>query len=237
MGCVSYGLMSNKPTIERSVSIVTSMTNPQKKTPSNETKKLPAKQTYDISSVMESVYRRVNENEQYPNFSDRLEAYNKFFPSRQYSLNDVLRAMRQINAWKPAKLEKTEKLLLKDASRNDGREFISFDRFKVETLLPGDTLKLPIENLDVELTMEVDTIELQQAGSVTWLGHLVDYPTAEVSITQGEGLTLGAIHFPKEHFAFQVNGDVGWVASSSTLFKESEVDYLLPEGNPQDEGT
>lgn len=190
---------------------------------------------FDVSEVLENVYQKINVNDSYPTFSHRLEAYQIFFPNKTFEMNDVLQAMRQEAAWETVSQEKTQHLLLNEDERNDDREYISFDRFKVETLLPGDTLELPITNLDVALVMEVDTIE-QQEGSFTWFGHLTDYPTAEVSITQGEGLAMGAIHFPSEHFAFQVNGEIGWVASSTTLFKPGEVDHIIPgEAHHHDE--
>ncbi|QEY18442.1 hypothetical protein D0C16_22125 [Cellvibrio sp. KY-GH-1] len=52
-----------------------------------------------------------------------------------------------------------------------------------------------------------------------------------VSLTQGNGISLGRFDTPNGHYVIQVNDSQGWIASSSTLFKpnpDHPTDIVIP---------
>ena len=120
---------------------------------------------------------------------------------------------------------------MKPTEQFDGREFIEFDPSRVEVMMPGDSLEIPVWQLGERFTMRVERTETHSNGSVTWHGHLQNFDEPHlVTITVGNGLSLGGIDTPNGHYVLQVNGDKGWIASSETLFKrnETETDMIIP---------
>lgn len=128
--------------------------------------------------------------------------------------------------------EPAEHLDLTPEDIHDGREFISFDRNKVETLMPGDELVLPVEQLNTSYTMVVTEVINHGDGNISWHGQLKgESPEHVVSITQGEKHTFVGMTTPEGHYSLEVFNTDGWIVNTGTLAKHdgSEEDFLIPE--------
>lgn len=181
-------------------------------------------------------YAEVSDNPDYPQLQSRLEAMRKRRPGKSFDPEQVVKTMARTEAWTRVDTPPAD-LPLTPAEKYDGREFIRFNPLRIETLMPGDTLEIPIWQLGARFKMRVDYAETHANGSVTWHGHLenVNEPH-RVTITVGDGLSLGGIDTPNGHYVLQANGESGWIASSETLFKrnETETDMVVPPaGEPE----
>lgn len=188
------------------------------------------------SSVAElqEKYDQVSDNPDYPQLQTRLDAMQRRHPNRSFEPEQVVETMAQSEAWTRVDTP-PESLPLTPAEKFDGREFIRFNPRRIETLMPGDTLEIPVWQLGTRFKMRVDHTETHANGSVTWHGHLENFNEPHrVIITVGDGLSLGGIETPNGHYVLQANGESGWIASSETLFKrnEHETDVIIPPGEP-----
>src|SRR5690606_37874664 len=113
----------------------------------------------------------------------------------------------------------------------DGREFVKVDQMKIETLVPGDTLELPVSFESGSMEMIVDNVEVSETGEVTWFGRIKDYEQEnQVSITQGETVTIGGITTPNGEYMIESRADAGWIIPTGTLFNPvDEDDRVYPE--------
>jgi hypothetical protein len=179
---------------------------------------------------LQEKYARISDNPDYPQLQTRLDAMQKRHPGRAFEPEQVVEAMAQAEAW--ARIDNPpEDLPLTPADKFDGREYIRFNPRRIETLMPGDTLEIPIWQLGVRYKMRIDYTETHENGSVTWHGHLENFDEPHrVAITVGNGLSLGGIETPSGHYVLQAHGESGWIASSETLFKrnEHETDMVIP---------
>jgi hypothetical protein len=175
-------------------------------------------------------YAQVSDNPDYPRLQARLDAMRKRHPNRSFDPERVVETMAQSEAWTRVDTP-PEGLPLTPEEKFDGREFIRFNPQRVETLMPGDTLEIPVWQLGTRYKMRVDHAEIHPNGSVTWHGHLENFNEPHrVILTVGDGLSLGGIETPNGHYVLQANGEAGWIASSETLFKrnEHETDMVIP---------
>jgi hypothetical protein len=179
---------------------------------------------------LQEEYARISDNPDYPELKTRLDAMQARHRNRSFEPQRVVETMAQSEAW--VRLDSPpEDLPLTVDEKFDGREYIRFNPLRIETLMAGDTLEIPIWQLGVRYTMRVDSTETHPNGSVTWHGHLEDFAEPHrATITVGNGLSLGGIDTPRGHYVLQANGESGWIASSETLFKrnESETDMVIP---------
>jgi hypothetical protein len=158
-------------------------------------------------------------------------------PNRSFDAEQVVETMAQSEAWVRVETPHDD-LPLTPEEKFDGREFIRFNPSRIETLMPGDTLEIPIWQLGERYTMRVDYAETHPNGSVTWHGHLENFNDPHrVTITVGDGLSLGGIDTPGGHYVLQAHDESGWIASSETLFKrnEAETDVIIPPAGELDE--
>lgn len=171
--------------------------------------------------------------EENPEVFDRLEAMQQRRPNQEFDPAAVAAAMKRQEAWAPAE-EVPEHLPLEEAEFTDGRQFIQLDSLKIETLMPGDNVKIGIDETGQEYQVIVDRIEKHDYNSISWYGHIEgkDGQNYEVSFTRGEKLTVGGLDTPEGHYVLQAHGNDGWVASSALLFKfdTSVDDAIYPPG-------
>jgi hypothetical protein len=179
---------------------------------------------------LQEEYDRISDNPDYPQLETRLNEMQHRHRQRAFDPEQVVKTMAQPEAW--SRIDNPpESLPLTPVEKTDGREFIRFSPLRIETLMPGDTLEIPIWQLGVRYKMRVDATEGHANGSVTWHGHLEDFAEPHrVTITVGNGLSLGGIETPRGHYVLQANGEAGWIASSETLFKRDETgtDMVIP---------
>lgn len=183
------------------------------------------------SSEIRKRYLSASSNPDFPQLNDRLERMRLRRPNQAFDAESVLKALEQPSAWTETD-DIPDNMQLDDEDKNDGREFISFNPLKIEALMPGDTLTIPVAQLKKEFVMVVDSIRYAET-SLTWEGHIEtsDSERYDVLITQSEKLTIAGINTSMGHYALQAHDGVGWIASSQTLFKQdfSETDAILPD--------
>lgn len=188
---------------------------------------------------LQDKYAEVSNNPDYPQLETRLDAMRQRHHNKSFDAKQVISALAQSEAWVRTETP-PEELPLTPAEKFDGREFIRFNPLRIETLMPGDTLEIPIWQQGARYKMRVDYAETHANGSVTWHGHLENFNDPHrVTLTVGDGLSLGGIDTPGGHYVLQAHGESGWIASSETLFKrnENETDMIIPpagelEGSP-----
>ncbi|MBB3061170.1 hypothetical protein [Microbulbifer rhizosphaerae] len=183
----------------------------------------------DIADL-QARYAEVSDNPDYPQLEARMEAMQERHPGRSFDPEKVVETMARTEAWERVATHPDD-LPLTPEQKYDGREFIHFNPLRIETLMPGDTLQIPVWQLGTHFEMRVDRAETHKNGSVTWHGHLENYNESHrVVITVGEGLSLAGIDTPNGHYVLQAHGESGWIASSETLFKrnEQETDMVIP---------
>ncbi len=172
----------------------------------------------------------VGDNPQYPTLDMRLTEMQARRNGEPFDAKQALAALQQPSAWQ-ADDSVAEQLQLSAEERYDGRSFIRFNALKVETLMPGDTLEIPVQQANGTYRMLVENVEAHGDGSVTWRGTLQDFPKEnQVMITQSKGITSGGIFTPDAPYVLQAHGEAGWIASTATLFKGEDTHLQLPPG-------
>ncbi len=156
----------------------------------------------------------------YRYIQDRLEAMQQRRPNMQFDPAEVAAAIERDTAWKPLK-DLPKELPLKPEEFTDGREFISLDSLKIETLMPGDKMRVPIKALGKEYEVIIDNIEKHDYNSISWNGHIEggDGRNYNATFTRGESLTVGGMDTPDGQYELQAHGNNGWIASANVLFK------------------
>ena len=190
-----------------------------------ETKKSPAKNYSDGDLAMGTApandeTKASKKKTDYRYMQERLTAMQERRPNMTFDPAEVAAAIERDVAWQPLK-ETPKELPLEPEEFLDGREFISFDSLKIETLMPGDRVRIPIKGLDKEYEITVDNVEKHDYNSISWNGHIEggDGRNYSVSFTRGATLTVGGMDTPDGQYQLQAHGDKGWIASAGLLFK------------------
>ncbi|MES2825431.1 MAG: hypothetical protein V4732_17660 [Pseudomonadota bacterium] len=189
---------------------------------------------------LESRYQQLSDNENYPTLESRVAAMNDR-NKKTYEPEAVLDAMATPSIWAQTTLP-PKNMHLNENELNDGREFVAINRLKIESLMPGDSLPLPVAQMHAEFDINIVSVDENPNGSFTWHGEIKrDNEIYFVDITQSEKLTLAGLSTPNGNFALQANGDEGWLAATDTLFKRNEniSDALIPHEHdlaPNDPG-
>jgi len=159
---------------------------------------------------------------------DRLAAMQERRPNMSFEPEQVAAAIERDVAWVPLK-EIPKELPLKPEEFTDGREFISFDSLKIETLMPGDRIRIPVKALSKEYDVTIDTVEKHDYNSISWNGHIEggDGRNYNATFTRGANLTVGGMETPDGQYELQATGDKGWIASANLLFR-NHVDPIDP---------
>lgn len=174
----------------------------------------------DVSLDPEQVL--VGDNPEFPTLQSRLTEMHARREGREFAPAEVLAAIEQDSAWE-ADDSLADQFQLSDEDRYDGRVFIDMNPLKIESLMPGDTMEIPIQQDNATYQMVVEAVEEHGDGSVTWRGQLEDFPEDnQVMITQSEGVTHGSVFTPRKPWVIQAYGNAGWVVASGTLFKGGE---------------
>jgi hypothetical protein len=177
----------------------------------------------------------------HPTLEMRLSEMARRRNGQTFDPDEVMEAVKEPAAWQ---IESTagDKLLLSEEEMKDGREFIRFKRLKLETLVEGDTLELPIAQTGSVYRARITKTRSNSDGSVTWYGTLVngaapvvreDGSAYDVSFTSGKRVVSGGMFTPEGHFVLETVEDQGWIATSQTLFKQDEKEpcVLVPPGH------
>ncbi|RYZ89548.1 MAG: hypothetical protein EOO68_25330, partial [Moraxellaceae bacterium] len=176
--------------------------------------------TQQINNTKKKPVTAKKNSENYNYIQERLDVMQERRPNATYDPKEVAAAVARTDAWTSRK-DTPKNLPLDKEELEDGREFINFDSLKVETLVPGETLKLAIKETGQQYDVNIDDVEVIDETRTMWRGHIegTDGQNYQVSLTRGETLTVGGIDTPDGHYVVQANGNDGWVASSRLLFK------------------
>jgi hypothetical protein len=175
-----------------------------------------------ISSASSSATEKVTV---YPRLQERLNVMHERRPEQKFDPTEVHQAMQRKNAW-AARADVPTDLPLEEKALHDGRQFIHFDSLKLETLVPGEEVLVPIAETQREYAVKIESVVDNGFGALTWNGHIDtgDGTPYSVSFTRGPELTVGGIETPEGHYVVQAHGQTGWIASASLLFKVPNPD-------------
>jgi hypothetical protein len=158
-------------------------------------------------------------NPDYPEFSMRMDEVIARRDGQPVDVAAIKAALQQTSAWQDDD-SVAEELDLEPEERFDGRVFIRFNPMKLESLVAGDSMEIPLTQLQRTFTFMVDSVEVHDNESVSWNGHLTELDEDnQVSFTQGNTLTYAGITTPAGLFVLQTDSGKGWIAEASSLFK------------------
>jgi hypothetical protein len=226
LGLLGIGLNSYLDSFEKISSIEnTAQATDEHKTTSNS---LFSETSPAIPTAKKTVGGAKKVDKNFNAIQERLDLMQERRPNMTYEPSEVAEAITRTEAWSPT-TEIPKSLPLTPEEFADGREFINFDSLKIETLIPGDNLKLALGETGQAYDVNIDDVEMIDPDRTTWRGHIVgtDGNHYEVSFTRGKSLTVGGIDTPDGNYVIQAHGNKGWVASSALLFK-NHVDPIDP---------
>jgi hypothetical protein len=158
-------------------------------------------------------------NPEYPTLEYRLEEMKARRDGQDFDADKVRAVLQMASAWRED-ASVAVNLPVDAVDEDDGRTFIKFEPMKIESLMPGDEMVLPVSQENREFKMLVESVEVHGDGVVTWRGHLKDFTEQnQVMISQANGNTQMGIFTPDAHYQVEVFGTQGWVVNSSKLFK------------------
>lgn len=169
-------------------------------------------------------------NPDYPTLDFRLAEMKARRDGQAFDADQVRAALQMASPWSED-ASAVANLPVDAADQDDGRAFIKFEPMKIESLMPGDELVLPVPQESREFNMVVETVESHGDGVVTWRGHLKDFTEQnQVTISQARGTTQIGIFTPDAHYQVEVFGTKGWVVNSGNLFKGGDVVIHVTDG-------
>jgi hypothetical protein len=185
------------------------------------------KNTTTITEALKLRYNAVSDNSQYPTIEDRIAALEHMYPGQSIDPENLVDTLSQPTAWKDSAGD-GKGLHLSEEHLKDGREFIEFDRNRVAVMLPGDKIELPIKDLGGAVKVVIDSVKDEGANTLTWSGHVEGAKEfMRVSITQGDGISVGLIETENATYNLQSNDNKGWIASTAVLMKHDPADGLI----------
>lgn len=164
-------------------------------------------------------------NPEYPTFGHRVSEISNRRQGQPVDIAALYAASQLPAAWQSSDAL-PDSFPLSEEDRMDGREFITINPLKIESLVEGDTLDIEIGQNNGRYTARIDRVMVQSDNNVSWFGHLENVPGLEgqthVYLTRGDHLIIGGITTPDGHFEIEARGDQGWIASGATLFKHGD---------------
>lgn len=165
--------------------------------------------------------------------NQRIQTMQARRPGERFDPEQVRDALARDTAWREPDSDISADIPLSEEELYDGRQLIQFDRLKLETLLPGDTLDIEISDTGQRYTAIIERVQQHDYHSISWYGRIEgsDGQSYSVNFTQGENLTLGGLDTPDGNYQLQAHGDSGWIASSGALFKipeDGSTDAIYP---------
>ncbi|MBK8971415.1 MAG: hypothetical protein IPM37_08660 [Hahellaceae bacterium] len=194
-----------------------------------------AKTEQGIAAALERRYSELNQNADYPTLEQRVDEMQGRRDGQAFSPQSVVKLMEQGAVW----LERDEpgpSLKLSDDERHDGRSFVQFEPTRIESLMAGDLLELPLPMEKATYTLLVESVEVGDHGDVTWNGRIAEFTNDnQVTITQGKQLTVAGITTPMGQYVLEARNGSGWIAAGGDLFKQDfEVtDEVAVKSNSQ----
>lgn len=178
------------------------------------------------------MFEASDDNPEYETFYDRYQDIVARRAGLQFDPEELYKEMQKPSAWETLD-EAPSDYDLSDAELNDGRSFITFSALKLESLAPGDTLQISIENDDINFEAKISEVRSEGEGeSVTWYGESNTHGSTDtITITQADGLTVGGIFTDQGLYQLEVKNGRGFIVNNATLFRHGEDQqvYVPPE--------
>lgn len=180
-------------------------------------------------------YQKVNKNPAYPTLDSRMAALLERRPNTSITKERLLQYLEEASAWK------SSNRVIEDDSQGTGNNqsgskkyLIEFNREKIETLMNGDTLEIPIPETGNSYVMQVENIQANGDNNITWSGTLLneDGGSYPVTFTQNQTtLTVGGVSTPTGHFGLEAREGEGWLMASRVMTHahDDKPDYIIPE--------
>lgn len=181
--------------------------------------------TSKYTPLEEALMQTPDVNEEYPTFGHRVSEISNRRNGQPVDVVALYAASQLPSAWQTSDTL-PDNFPLSEEDRIDGREFITVNPLKIESLVPGDSLDIDIAQINGHFTARIDRVQVQADNNVSWFGHLENVPGLEgqtqVYLTRGDNLIVGGITTPDGHFEIEARGTQGWIASGATLFKHGD---------------
>ena len=154
-GILGFGINSYLNSSEQETTADEPVQQPDNKKANSDSAFLETQQSN--SATKKPVAKQSKENYNY--IQDRLDLMHERRPNATYDAKEVAAAVARTDAWSPRK-DVPKNLPLNKEELADGREFINFDSLKIDTLVPGETLKLAIKETGQQYDVNIDDVEV-----------------------------------------------------------------------------
>ncbi len=176
-----------------------------------------------VDDELEKQYADINQNSNYPTLESRLQDLSFYgaFGDSPPTPQEILNLLQRESAWEQ-KNQPSEVLRqrLNKEELADGRQFVQIEPKRIQLLLPGDRLNVPVPQVGKPLIMTVDRIESSNPDAISWIGKINNQTeSSDVHITRSDDLLLATMLTSDGHYTLETIKNEGWVVQTSTLFK------------------
>lgn len=153
-------------------------------------------------------------------------------PFYRLDKQQVQAALNKTAMWQFADPQKAVQALpwLTEKQRSDGRAFIEYDPYVLESKFVGDQIDVFLPELGLTAKAVIDDISPVDDDIIRWQGHFSDFNDSgsgfSISQTLKDHYAVGTFQTPLGNFSMEAKNGMGWVVNQ-------EKDFFLPE-NGQD---
>lgn len=140
----------------------------------------------------------------------------------------VQAALGKTAMWEFADPQKAIQALpwLTEKQKTDGRSFIQYDPYVLESKFVGDQIDVFLPELGLTAKAVIDDIRPVDDNIIRWQGHFVDFNDSQsgfsISQTLKDQYAVGTFKTPLGNFSMESKNGMGWVVNQ-------EKDFFLPE--------
>lgn len=175
-------------------------------------------------------YEQVNENPAYSSLDSRYQEIISRRPNAFSNVEELMTAIDEDSAWELTNQLAEAQWLLDNLNIEDP-ELMQFNSAKIESLVIGDVVELPIKQAGETYRLRIESVQADSDENITWRGHILhNNKNYYASITRNNsGLTIGGIDTPNGHYTLEAHGDSGWISTSHSAFHDaSGPDFVTP---------
>lgn len=153
-------------------------------------------------------------------------------PFYKLDQRQVQAALAKTAMWQFADPQKAAQALpwLTAKQKSDGRAFIEYDPYVLESKFVGDQIDVFLPELGLTAKAVIDDIRPLDDDIIRWQGHFTDFSAGQSSFSISQTLkdqyAVGSFQTPLGNFNMESKNGMGWVVNQ-------EKDFFLPE-NGQD---
>ena len=153
-------------------------------------------------------------------------------PFYKLDKQQVQAALNKTAMWQFADPQKAVQALpwLTEKQKTDGRAFIQYDPYVLESKFVGDQIDVFLPELGMTAKAVIDDIRPVDNDIIRWQGHFVDFNDSNsgfsISQTLKDQYAVGSIQTPLGSFNMESKNGMGWIVNQ-------EKDFFLPK-NGQD---